>query len=143
MHFQVLSIGGNQIKDFQIERKLPKLFSLDLSYNLISDVPKSLSSQLLPNLEELRLDGNPLESIYFKNIIALKSLYMNDLNRLIVVEDKAFSNVIGRNVDEISEEKNCFSLYLASCASLTTIQEGAFDATSLCTVSCDGRRVPF
>lgn len=131
-NLEVLSIGGNQIKDFQIERKLPKLFSLDISYNSIADVPKCLSSQLLPNLEELRLDGNPLESIYFKNIIGLKSLYMNDLNKLVVVEDKAFSNVIGRNVDEISEEKNCFSLYLSSCASLMTIQEGAFDATSLC-----------
>lgn len=60
---------------------------------------------------------------------------MNDLNKLTVVEDKAFSNVIGRSIEDISEEKNCFSLYLSNCASLTTIQEGAFDATSLCTVS--------
>ncbi|CAH0723149.1 unnamed protein product, partial [Brenthis ino] len=131
-NLEVLNIGGNQIKDFQIERKLPKLFSLDISYNFISDVPKCLSSLIFPNLEELRLDGNPLESIYFKNIIALKSLYMNDLNRLSVVEDKAFSNVIGRNVDQALEENNCFSLYLSNCPSLTKIQEGAFDATSLC-----------
>ncbi|XP_047529921.1 leucine-rich repeats and immunoglobulin-like domains protein sma-10 [Vanessa atalanta] len=131
-NLEVLSIGGNQIKDFNIENKLPKLFSLDISYNLITDVPKCLSSQIFPNLEELRLDGNPIESIYFKNILALKTLYMNDLNKLFVVEDKAFSNVIGRNNEELSQENNCFTLFLSNCASLHSIQEGAFDGTSLC-----------
>ncbi|XP_045448731.1 toll-like receptor 6, partial [Melitaea cinxia] len=131
-NLEVLSIGGNQIKDFHIENKLPKLFSLDISYNLISDVPKCLSSQIFPNLEELRLDGNPIETIYFKNILALKTLYMNDLNKLHVVEDKAFSNVIGRTSELMSGEKYCFTLYLSNCASLHTIQEGAFDGTFLC-----------
>ncbi|XP_045771779.1 leucine-rich repeat-containing G-protein coupled receptor 5-like [Maniola jurtina] len=131
-NLEILSIGGNQIKDFYIEKKLPKLFSLDLSYNLLTDVPKSLSTQTFPRLEELRLDGNPIESIYFKNIIALKNLYMNDLSKLHVVEDKAFSNVIGRVGDESFFEQGCFSLFLSNCASLRSIEEGAFDATTLC-----------
>ncbi|XP_041978422.1 leucine-rich repeat-containing G-protein coupled receptor 5-like [Aricia agestis] len=133
VHFdnlEVLNIGGNQLKEFYIEKKLPKLFILDLSYNLLSDVPKCFTSQTFPNLEELRLDGNPMESIYFKNIIALKTLYMNDMSKLSVVEDKAFSNVIGRNDDLFA--KNCFSLFLSNCAGLKEIQEGAFDGTSLC-----------
>ncbi|XP_023944560.2 leucine-rich repeats and immunoglobulin-like domains protein sma-10 [Bicyclus anynana] len=131
-NLEILNIGGNQIKDFDIQKKLPKLYSLDLSYNLLADVPKSLSSQTFPKLEELRLDGNPIESIYFKNIIALKNLYMNDLNKLTVVEDKAFSNVIGRAGDESLFEQSCFSLFLSNCGSLMSIQEGAFDATTLC-----------
>lgn len=81
------------------------------------------------------MDGNPIESIYFKNIIALKNLYMNDLTKLYVVEDKAFSNVIGRAGDDNLFEQTCFSLYLSNCASLRKIEEGAFDATTLCMVS--------
>lgn len=130
---QVLNVGGNQIKELNIEKKLPNLFTLDLSYNLISEVPKCLSTQLFPNLEELHLDGNPIEIIYFKNIIALRTLYMNELNRLKVVDDKAFSNVVGR-VDD-TEELGCFSLHLSNCPFLSEIKDGAFDGTSLCMVS--------
>ncbi|XP_047507233.1 toll-like receptor 3 [Pieris napi] len=131
-NLEVLNIGGNQIKEFDLQKKLPRLFSLDISYNIIPEVPKCISSQNFPTLEELRLDGNPIDSIYFKNIIALKNLYMNDMNKLSTVEDKAFSNVIGRPGDEIVYEKTCFSLYLSNCASLREIQEGAFDGTTLC-----------
>lgn len=131
--FQILNIGGNQIKELNIEKKLPNLFTLDLSYNLLSEVPKAISTQLFPNLEDLHLDGNLIESIYFKNIIALRSLYMNDLNKLRVVDDKAFSNVVGRGDD--TEELNCFSLYLSNCPFLSEIKDGAFDGTSVCMVS--------
>ncbi|CAG9584905.1 unnamed protein product [Danaus chrysippus] len=132
-NLEVLSIGGNQLRDFDIQRKLPKLFSLDISYNLLQEVPKCLSSEILPNLEELRLDGNPMDSIYFKNIIALKYLYMNDLIKLTVVDDKAFSNVIGRRgEDDVNSEKSCFSLYLSHNPSLSNIQDGAFDGTNVC-----------
>lgn len=129
-NLEVLNIAGNQIKEFTIEKKLPKLFSLDIAYNQFTEIPKSLSRQNLPNLEELRLDGNPLESVYFKNIIAVKSLYMNDMVNLVVVDDKAFSNVVGRGID--GSDENCFSLFLSNCRHLSEIRDGAFDATTLC-----------
>ena len=133
--FQVLNIGGNQIKELNIEKKLPSLYSLDLSYNLITEIPKTISTQFFPNLEELHFDGNPLESVYFKNIVAVKSLYMNEIKALKVVDEKAFSNVVGRMADETESDVNCFSLYLSSCPSLGEIKAGAFDGTSLCMVS--------
>ncbi|KOB51785.1 Uncharacterized protein OBRU01_27216, partial [Operophtera brumata] len=83
----------DQVRFDNLEKKLPKLFILDVSYNLITDIPKTINTQYFPNLEELHLDGNPIEDIYFKNIIALKNLYISDLSKLRVVEDKAFSNV--------------------------------------------------
>ncbi|XP_022830901.1 protein artichoke-like [Spodoptera litura] len=129
---EVLNIGGNQIKELTIEKKLPSLYILDLSYNLITEIPKTISTQLFPNLEELHLDGNPIEAVYFKNIIAVKSLYMNEMKALSVVDEKAFSNVVGRATDETENELNCFSLYLSSCSSLVEIKAGAFDGTSLC-----------
>jgi hypothetical protein len=107
---------------------------LDISYNLFTQIPKTLSDQSLPNLEELRLDGNPIENIYFNNLIVLKSLYMNDLDKLTHVEDKAFSNIVGRGVDELEEEPKCFYLYLSNCHSLSKIHVGAFAGTSVCMV---------
>ncbi|CAG4937268.1 unnamed protein product [Parnassius apollo] len=132
-NLEILNVAGNQIKDVNIEKKLPKLYNLDISYNLIKEIPKCLNSQILPKLEELRLDGNPIEDVYFKNILALKTLYINDIHKLITVKDKAFSNVIGRG-DETTNEKNCFYLYMSNCGSLSEIEEGAFDATSLCMI---------
>ncbi|XP_049869498.1 protein artichoke-like isoform X2 [Pectinophora gossypiella] len=132
-NLEILNIGGNQIKDLTIEKKLPKLFTLDLSYNLFVEVPKSINSELLPTLEELRLDGNPIESIYFKNIIALKHLYMSELLKLEVVDDKSFSNVIGRSGEDASQNsENCFFLYLSNCPALREIKEGAFAGTNVC-----------
>uniref|UniRef100_A0A2H1VYE9 SFRICE_006339 n=1 Tax=Spodoptera frugiperda TaxID=7108 RepID=A0A2H1VYE9_SPOFR len=129
---EVLNIGGNQIKELNIEKKLQSLYILDLSYNLITEIPKTISTQFFPNLEELHLDGNPIEAVYFKNIIAVKSLYMNEMKALSVVDEKAFSNVVGRAADETENELNCFSLYLSGCSSLAEIKAGAFDGTSLC-----------
>ncbi|KAJ8729890.1 hypothetical protein PYW07_016928 [Mythimna separata] len=129
---EVLNIGGNQIKEMNIEKKLPSLYILDLSYNLITEIPKTISTQFFPNLEELHFDGNPIETVYFKNIVAVKSLYMNEMRLLTVVEEKAFSNVVGRLADETKDDVNCFSLYLSNCPSLSEIKAGAFDGTSLC-----------
>jgi hypothetical protein len=94
-----------------------------------------LSSQNFPNLDELRLDGNPIESIYFKNIIVVKSLYINEIPNLVVVDDKAFSNVVSRGVDGSDLNEKCFSLFLSNCHQLSEIRDGAFDGTSLCMVS--------
>ncbi|XP_013199779.1 protein artichoke [Amyelois transitella] len=133
-NLEVLDISGNQITDWNIQKKLSNLINLDLSYNAIKEIPKTLNAELLPSLKTLRLDGNPIKNIYFKNIIALKHLYMNDLDKLVVVEDKAFSNVVGRDDTEGQEmmDTNCFSLYLSNCRSLEEIQRGVFDGTSLC-----------
>ncbi|XP_075973881.1 uncharacterized protein LOC142975097 [Anticarsia gemmatalis] len=128
---EVLIMGGNQIKELNIEKKLPSLYILDTSYNLMAEIPKTISTQNFPNLEELHFDGNPIEMVYFKNIIAVKSLYMNDIKTLSVVEDKAFSNVVGR-ADDAENTLNCFSLYLSNCPLLSKINSGAFDGTSLC-----------
>ncbi|KAM3959189.1 uncharacterized protein ACR2FA_006725 [Aphomia sociella] len=137
-NLEILDISGNQITDFNMEKKLPSLLNLDLAYNLFVEIPKSLNSEILPNLKVLRLDGNPMQSIYFKNIISLKTLYMNDMDKLKVVEDKAFSNVLGReDIDVVDSEirvdpSSCFSLFLTNCKSLSEIRTGAFDSTYIC-----------
>ncbi|XP_026728988.1 leucine-rich repeat-containing G-protein coupled receptor 5-like [Trichoplusia ni] len=139
---EVLNIGGNQIKNLQIKKKLPNLYILDISYTLISEIPRTISTQYFPNLEELHLDGNPIETVYFKNIIAVKRLYMNEMKLLRVVEDKAFSNVVGR-ADEAESELHCFSLSLSNCPSLWEIRPGAFDGTSLCKLDISRNNLTF
>ncbi|XP_059051563.1 leucine-rich repeat-containing G-protein coupled receptor 5-like [Achroia grisella] len=137
-NLEILDISGNQISDLNIQKKMPSLLNLDLAYNMIVDIPRTLNSEIFPNLKTLRLDGNPIRSIYFKNIIALKTLLMNDLESLTVVEDKSFSNVMGREDIVMNGQETtvvgsrCFSLYLSNCKSLQEIRTGAFDGTSLC-----------
>lgn len=131
-NLEILNIGGNQIKDLDITKILPNLFILDMSYNMFKDIPKTLSGQYFPKLEELRLDGNPIETVYFNNVLVLKSLYMNDLDKLVKVDDKAFSNIVGRGIDETEEGEKCFYLYLSNCHSLSEVHVGAFDGTALC-----------
>ncbi|KAJ0177417.1 hypothetical protein K1T71_007426 [Dendrolimus kikuchii] len=139
---EVLNIGGNQIKEVNLQKKLPNLFILDLSYNLITEIPNCLSSQYFPNLEELHLEGNNVENIYFKNILALRNLYLNDLQRLITVDEKAFSNVIGRS-EASQDEAGCFNLYLSNCPHLSAINDGAFDGTSLCMLDISKNNLTF
>lgn len=136
----MLSIAGNQIKELTVPSKLSKLYSLDISYNQFQEIPSSLSAENFPMLGELRLDGSPLQNIYFKNILSVKALYMNDLNQLRAVENQAFSNVIGKNTGE-ANDKACFSLHLSGCKSLSEIGEGAFVGTAVCMVSCDLREL--
>ncbi|XP_053608146.1 insulin-like growth factor-binding protein complex acid labile subunit [Plodia interpunctella] len=133
-NLEVLDISGNQITDWTVEKKLSNLINLDLSFNALKEIPKTLNAELLPSLKVLRLDGNPLETIYFKNILALKNLYLNDLEKLKVVDDKAFSNVVGRDETDGHEmmDLSCFSLSLSNCRSLMEIRSRAFDGTSLC-----------
>lgn len=140
---EVLIIGGNQIKDVNIEKKLPSLYILDLSYNLINEIPKIISSQYFPNLEELHFDGNPLESVYFKNIVAVKNLYINEIKTLSVVEEKAFSNVVGRSTNETENELTCFSLFLSNCPLLHDISPDAFDGTSVCMLDLSKNNLTF
>lgn len=59
---------------------------------------------------------------------------MNELNQLHTVDDKAFSNVVGKSTGD-ANDKNCFSLHLSNCHSLSEINEGAFDGTAVCMVS--------
>lgn len=114
---------------------MPQLFILDLSFNLLREIPKTFSELNFPNLEDLRLDGNLLERIYFPNVIVLKKLYLNDLPKLVTVEDKAFTNVVGRGVDEKDDQSKCFYLFLTNCKSLSAIHEYAFEGTDVCMVS--------
>lgn len=60
---------------------------------------------------------------------------MNEIKTLQIVDEKAFSNVIGRPTNETDNELNGFALYLSNCPSLREIRPGAFDGTTLCTVS--------
>ncbi|XP_063825141.1 SLIT and NTRK-like protein 6 [Ostrinia nubilalis] len=131
-YLEILYLGGNQIKEFDIANPLPQLFILDLSFNLLQEIPKTLSELNFPNLEDLRLDGNIIDKIYFPNVIVLKKLFLNDLPKLENVEEKAFTNVVGRGVDEKDDVSKCFYLYLSNCRSLSSIHENAFEGTDVC-----------
>ncbi|RVE49541.1 hypothetical protein evm_005769 [Chilo suppressalis] len=142
-NLEILNIGGNQIKQLDIQKSLSNLFILDISYNLLTEIPKTLSEQYLPNLEELRLDGNPIANIYFNNVMVLKTLHMSYMDKLMKVDDKAFSNVVGRGEDETEEQSNCFYLYLSNCQSLSEIHVGAFEGTTVCMLEASTEGNPF
>lgn len=126
-------MAGNHITDFNINKKLRSLFSLNLSFNLLKEIPTVINNEMFPVLHVLSLDGNPFETVYFEKPIDLEILSMSELNNVRVIRKRAFSNVAPRIV--IGYEIHCFSLTLSNCPSLERIEDGAFANTSLCMVS--------
>ncbi|XP_026324903.1 toll-like receptor 3 [Hyposmocoma kahamanoa] len=138
-NLEYLDISGNQLKDFTINKQLNSLLSLKLSFNLLQEIPQSINNEMFPLLHVLTLDGNPIETIYFKKPITLEILSLTELNNVRVIEKRAFSNVAPRIVENY--EDNCFSLFLSNCPSLEVISDGAFDDTSLCMLDISGNNL--
>lgn len=76
-----------------------------------------------------------MERVYFPSVIALSKLHLNDMNRLVKIEEKAFTNIVGNSVVGKMEGSKCFYLYMSNCRQLSAIHESAFEGTAVCMVS--------
>lgn len=92
--FQVLRARNNSISILPSEN-IPSLKILDLSYNSLRTVPSAVTSQNLPLLQELYLDGNPISSLKFHQNAPFQDLKVISLSHLANVQNIEFASFQG------------------------------------------------
>ena len=82
-------LSNNRIKTIGNLTNLANLLSFDLSYNLLSQLPKSMSLCLLIKCETIDLSYNLLETVYFESFVCETNTSSLDLSTNYV-----FSNLL-------------------------------------------------
>ncbi|XP_065092156.1 insulin-like growth factor-binding protein complex acid labile subunit [Ochlerotatus camptorhynchus] len=120
----ILNASNNQLDVF-FGDFFPELTELDLSDNLLTDLPRNLGKQL----RILILDGNPFKRVFFESRVSLKLLSLNRLPNLVEVEAYSFWKLVGV---EDEKEQDCVEIQISHCPKLRIIEANAFDETDLC-----------
>lgn len=102
-----------------------QLEKLDLSYNLISSIPKNLY-YVAPTLKHLILDGTQIENIEFEEMTILGSISLSHLPHLKRIQSGAFINLAGSHTTQDGSE-TCIDLKISHNEHLSEIDEAAFD----------------
>lgn len=123
IHIEHLIVSENQLESFP-RKSFAHLKTLDLSYNKFDATPDQLGA-IAPQLEQLDMTGNPLESLNFTSPITIGRLIFKNLPKLTVINELSFENVTGRRVTLESEAY--LDLAISHCPLLTTIEDGAFE----------------
>lgn len=76
-----LNVSHNRIEVISTLFRFTKLLELDLSYNRLQNIPQYLNAQA-PNLDLLRLNGNPISDIRISNKLIVQRLEMSYLDNV-------------------------------------------------------------
>ncbi|XP_058821327.1 toll-like receptor 7 [Topomyia yanbarensis] len=121
----ILEASHNRLETF-LGDSFPELTELDLSFNLLTDVPRNLGQ----TLSTLILDGNPMERIFFESKTPLKMLSLNAMPNLEELAAFAFWKLVG--VDDL-KERDCVEVRISNCPKLRRIDSMAFaEENNLC-----------
>ena len=101
-----LALHGNQIKRLEGLSHLKRLAFLDLSNNLIEELPEVRSCLPCENMMILKLHGNPLESNSYRKRIVLAMPKLEELDRTKVVQAERlfYRGLIKIDIDKLLEE---------------------------------------
>lgn len=111
-----LDLNGERLTDISYLKGLANVRTLDLTGNLIEELPEGLLDNL-PNLENLYLDANRIQSIpkdFFKNSKKLKQFYISS-NKLSALHKADFKGL--ENIEDISAGNNL----------IMSVEPGTFD----------------
>ncbi|XP_043286082.1 protein artichoke-like [Venturia canescens] len=125
-----LNFSGNFLTSFP-NVIFDDLNSLDLSRNKFNVIPKYLSSENLPKLEILVIDGNPIKDLIFVEKLQLRRLYVRHFDQLEILEKNAFAKLQGIDGE-------CVDLIISGNPRLHRIEEGALNGVSICTLDLSG-----
>lgn len=92
-----LNVSHNRIEAISALFRFPNLRQLDLSYNRFQQIPPNLNSQA-PDLDWLRLNGNPISEIKLANKLHVRKLELSEL-ALVTELDASELNSIGEKSD--------------------------------------------
>lgn len=110
----IIEFSHNRVVTLHLEsfKNFSKLYFLNISYNLINEVPNRIFSDLTL-LQTLDLSGNAFNSIYkysFAGLFQLRRLYLNNLIHLTTIESGAFDDLFNLKYLYIVNNKQLFSL---------------------------------
>jgi len=80
-----LALHNNQIKKIEGLSHLKRLAFLDLSNNLIKEVPEVKQCLPCDNMMILKLHGNPMETVSYRKRVVLAMPKLEELDRIKVV----------------------------------------------------------
>lgn len=89
-----INVSHNHIEAIPSNLQYPALKVLDLSFNRFSELPQTLGRQA-PNLDWLRLNGNPIQKIEFTQKMFTRKLELSELSLLSELDASQF-DWIGR-----------------------------------------------
>lgn len=87
-----INVSHNHIESLPTTLHYPALTSFDLSYNRFEEMPHSLGRQA-PNLDWLRVSGNPLRKIEFSQQIFARRLEFSELPLLAELDASQFDSI--------------------------------------------------
>lgn len=126
---RTLDVSNNLIEQLP-NTQFSKLDRLDLSYNHLTSVPQNLNS-MTPMLRDLILNGNRISSVHFSEKTMLGSVSLKFIPNLERIEANAFSNLAGVRVSP-DGSGTCVDIHLSHNENLREISKGAFDGVDLC-----------
>lgn len=135
-NLKVLKASNNNITNLpHVNSKELKI--LDVSYNQLQSIPNVISAELLPNLEEIYLDGNPIHKIRFSEqpfpFTNLRTVGLSSLGNVEIIQQSSFAGLFYEKVLNCSEE-NKFPHINLSNNKIKEITENAFTGSSICSI---------
>lgn len=127
-----LNLADNKLDQFPA-KSFPAIRHLDLSYNMFYNIPAGLGKKE-SFLEDLIMDGNPMEQIAFPNPIQVLFLSFNNMPKIRYLEDNSFAQVSGR-------DQACVRLNITKCPLLSEISETAFGNLKFCSLDLSNNRI--
>lgn len=122
-----LDVSNNLIENLPNTQFL-KLDSLDLSNNHLTSVPRNLNL-MAPLLHSLVLDGNQIISVFFEEKTTLGSISLSDMPSLELLEANAFTNLVGIKV---RAGKTCIDIKVSHNENLKSIDDTALEGVDIC-----------
>lgn len=143
----MMNMSNNRIENLPTTLRYPVLTLFDLSFNRFANVPQTLGSQA-PNLDWLRMNGNPLEKIEFTQKTFVRKLEFSGLTTLTEFDASQFDRIGEGNWFEMNESNRvtgeyypfsesktgCVELTVSHCPSLQNIQNSFLKANNLCSL---------
>lgn len=125
-----INVSHNHIETLPLKLHYPALAVFDLSFNHFAEMPQTLGRQA-PNLDWLRMSGNPLQKIEFTQKTFVRKLELSELPLLSEFDASQF-DYIGKWIDWKMIDLNTYQfnflsleirLHRADCIALSTASE--------------------
>ncbi|XP_031826457.1 uncharacterized protein LOC143174143 isoform X2 [Nomia melanderi] len=134
-NLQHLNISGNEISNFP-NILLKNLKTLDISYNKLYYISKTLSMKNFPLLAQLNVSKNPIQNLTFFSDLKLRSFVASNISALLTIDENTFTKLM-------SPLNECINLTISNNEKLYFIHEHALDHLNLCSLDLSNNQISY